>query len=252
MRIVELPPAEVRIFPNPDLLSRGAVDELTRVARQAVAARNRCTIALAGGSTPRALYSLLAADQQAGRNPLPWEKIHIFFGDERLVPAEHPDSNYRMARESLLARVPIPSGNVHRVETERGPEPAAAAYAAGLLETFAVPAGTWPSFDLILLGLGPDGHTASLFPGCQALDEQTLPVCATWVEKLNSHRITFTLPLINAAAEILFVTQGREKQPMLRNVLRGDPSGVIHPAQRVRPKQGRLLWMVDEAAAGAL
>ena len=249
MRTMELPPAEIRIFPEASLVCRAAVDEIVRLAASAIDQRGRFVMALAGGSTPRNVYSLLAEDHKAGLHLLSWDKVHVFFGDERPVPPDHPESNFRMAHETLLAHVPIPAGNIHRVEAERDPADAAAAYAAVIQTVFAVRPGEWPAFDLILLGMGPDGHTASLFPGSPALQERTLPVCANWVEKLKCHRITFTFPLINAAGEILFVAGGTDKAAMLRNILRGDPSGQTYPAQRVHPEPGRLLWMVDEGAA---
>jgi 6-phosphogluconolactonase len=252
MRTVSLPHAEVRILPDSAALSRAAADEFLRAARHAVDRSGRYTVALSGGSTPKAIFGLLAVDEAGGRITLAWDKVQAFFGDERHVPPDHLDSNYRMASEALLSKVPIPPANVHRVRAELDAARAAIEYESELRSVFGSRTGEIPRFDLIMLGMGPDGHTASLFPGSAALQERTSLVSANWVEKFNSHRITFTYPLLNAAAEIMFVAGGADKADMLRNVLRGDPSGGTYPAQDVRPASGRLLWLVDEAAASKL
>lgn len=252
MRTISLPHAEVRVLPDTTALSRAAADEFLRAARAANEKRARFTVALSGGSTPKAVFGLLAADEAAGRDKLFWDKVQIFFGDERHVPPDHPDSNYRMASEALLSKVPIPPANVHRIRAELDAAHAAAEYEHELRSVFGSRAGEIPRFDLIMLGMGPDGHTASLFPDSAALQEQTELVCANWVEKFNSHRLTFTYPLLNAAAEVMFVAGGADKADMLRHVLRGDPSGQTYPAQDVRPVSGQLLWLVDEAAASKL
>jgi 6-phosphogluconolactonase len=252
MRIVSIPHAEVRVLPDNPSLSRTAADEFLRAARGAIEQRGRFTVALSGGSTPKAIFGLLAADEATCRNQLPWDKVKVFFGDERHVPPDHPDSNYRMANEALLSKVPIPPGNVHRVRAELDAARAAVEYERELRSVFGSRGGEIPRFDLIMLGMGPDGHTASLFPDSTALRERTALVAATWVEKFTSHRITFTFPLVNAAAEVLFVAGGADKADMLFNVLRGDPSGQTYPAQGVRPVAGRLLWLVDEGAASRL
>jgi len=251
-RFIHLPHAEVRILPDTATMSRAAADEFQRCARTAIEKQNRFTVALSGGSTPKAIFQLLAADEASGLNALSWDKVQIFFGDERAVPPDHPDSNYRMAREALLSKVPIPPGNVHRVKSELEAAHAAAEYESELRSTFDLCAGETPRFDLIMLGMGPDGHTASLFPGTAALSERSALVAANWVEKLKNHRITFTFPLLNAAAEVMFVAGGADKTGMLRNVLLGDPSGQTYPSQDVRPAGGKLLWLVDEAAARLL
>ena len=252
MRVISLPHAEVRVLPDNAALSRTAADEFLRAAHAAIEQRARFTVALSGGSTPKTIFGLLAADEANGRDKLPWDKIHVFFGDERHVPPDHPDSNYRMASEALLSKVPIPPANIHRVRAELDAARAAVEYESELTSVFDSRAGKVPRFDLILLGMGPDGHTASLFPGSTALQERAALVTANWVEKFKSHRITFTYPLLNAAGEVLFVAGGADKADMLRNVLRGDPSGQTYPAEDVRPTSGRLLWLVDEAAAGEL
>jgi len=252
MRTIALPHAEVMVFPDAATVSRRVADEFQRAARAAIDAHGRFAVALSGGSTPRAIYSLLATDEKSADHLLPWDKIHIFFGDERHVPPDHPDSNFRMARETLLGAVPIPPANVHRVRAELDAPSAAATYEAEIRSVLGGRPGEVPRFDLILLGLGSDGHTASLFPGSAALAERTALVCATWVERLSSYRITFTFPFLNAAAEVLFVATGSDKAEIVGRVLRGDSSGQTYPAQRVRPDSGRLLWIIDEAAAGFL
>ena len=252
MRIVSLPHAEIRVLPDGAALSRAAADEFLRTARAAIEKRGRFAVALSGGSTPKAILGLLVADEATGHNKISWDKVQVFFGDERHVPPDHPDSNYRMASEALLSKVPIPPVNVHRVRAELDAARAAVEYESAIRTVLGSRAGEVPRFDLIMLGMGPDGHTASLFPGSTALGERTALVAATWVEKFKSHRITFTYPLLNAAAEVLFVAGGADKADMLRNVLRGDPSSQTYPAQDVRPASGTLLWLVDEAAASQL
>jgi len=244
---------EVKVWADALQLFRAAADEFTRAAREAIAARGRFCVALAGGTTPRGAYALLAEDD--ARRPaqcLPWDKVHFFFGDERRVPPSNPDSNYRMAREALFARIAVPEANIHRIEAELEPKEAADQYQELLQTFFALGPGELPRFDLVLLGMGPDGHTASLFPGTQALDETSRLVVANWVERLRTFRITLTFPVLNHAAEVLFLVSGADKAEMLRNVLQGDSSGAVYPAQRVRPDAGRLLWYADGAAAARL
>ena len=246
MRSISLPNAEVRVHPDAAALSQAAADEVRRAALAAVGARDRCAIALSGGSTPKAVYSTLAAKGPAG---FPWDRVHLFLGDERAVLADHAESNFRMVNEALLARVPIPADCVHRIRTELGAPRAAAEYEAEIRRVFGSAPGAFPRFDLVLLGLGTDGHTASLFPGSAGLEERSALVCANWVERLQAPRITLTFPVLNAAREVLFLVSGEEKSAVLRSVLRGNPSGRTYPAQLVRPAEGRLIWMVDEAAA---
>ncbi len=229
-------------------LFHAAAEELVLAARAAIGAQGRFTVALSGGSTPKALYSLLASNY-AG---FAWNRVFIFFGDERHIPPTDPDSNYRMANETLLTKIAIPSENVFRVPAEN-PDAAAAAleYETQIRRFFALKPGEFPRFDLILLGMGPDGHTASLFPDTAALDENSRLVVANWVAKFNTHRITFTFPVLNRAAEVMFLASGAEKADMVRQVLQGkNPSQF--PSQRVQPTDGKLLWLLDEAAAAKL
>jgi len=246
--ILRLPSAEVRIFPDTTALTRATAAEILRVGAESIAKRGRFDLALAGGSTPRGVYRLLA-EQHA--RALAWENVHLFFGDERHVPPAHPDSNYRMALESLLAN-PAICPQVHRIEAELPAKDAASRYEAELRTHFKAVPPAMPTFDLILLGLGIDGHTASLFPGTAALAERHRAVVATSVPQLATERITLTYPCINQAREILFLTAGADKATMLANILRGDPTGTTYPAQSIQPASGRLLWMTDEGAATAL
>jgi len=239
---------DLRISPDPATLFRAAADEFAGKALAAVRARGRFTLALAGGSTPKSLYSLLATN-----GSLPWEKTFFFFGDERHVPPDDPESNSRMAREALLSKIPVPAENVFRVPAENpDASQAAAAYEQTLREFFRPAAGAFPRFDLILLGLGPDGHTASLFPGSKALQEKSRWVVANWVEKFKTDRITLTLPVLNNAAVVVFLVSGSDKVSALAEVLQGNQPGDLFPSKLVRPSDGDLIWMVDQAAAAQL
>jgi 6-phosphogluconolactonase len=198
------------------------------------------------------LYALLA-DDASWRAQLPWEKMHFFWGDERHVPPDHPDSNYCMSYEAMLSKVPIPTANIHRIKGEYpSAEQAATEYEYTLREFFPVPSSRFPRFDLVLLGMGQDGHTASLFPGTDALHEQRRWVVANWVEQLKTYRLTLTLPVLNTAACAIFLVSGAEKADMLRVVLEADAHSTQFPAQLIRPTHGRVLWFIDEAAARLL
>jgi 6-phosphogluconolactonase len=239
---------EVRILNTPADLFQAAAAEFSRLADQAVRAHGRFRVALSGGSTPRSLYALLAG----GAVPsIPWGNICIFFGDERHVPPDHPESNYRMANEALLSKVPLRPENVFRVPAEeKDAAVAAGAYQKTLVSFFGLKPAEFPRFDLVLLGMGADGHTASLFPGSRALEERTRLVVANWVEKFKSERITMTFPVINHAAFVMFMVSGPDKAQPLHAVLENDASDL--PSKRVRPDNGRLLWLADRVAAAAL
>jgi len=215
-----------------------------------VRANGRFTVALSGGSTPRSLFSLLAT---TFRDQLPWDKMFFFWGDERHVPPDHPESNYRMAYEALLSKVPVPAENVFRVPAEiPDANQAAADYEQTLRKFFQLSPGAFPRFDLILLGMGPDGHTASLFPGTSALQEKSRLVVANWVEKFKAYRITFTLPVLNNAAVVTFLVGGPDKAETVREVLEGTQPAELFPSKLIHPTNGRLMWMLDQAAAAAL
>jgi 6-phosphogluconolactonase len=242
------------IFASPDLLADAAADEFFRRALRKSNHGGAFHCALSGGSTPRLLFEQLA--NQGARIQLPpnfWDSVQFFWGDERDVPPDHPDSNYGAARKVLLDRITIPAQNIHRIRPESGGAVLAAAkYEREMKRLFALPEGELPRFDLIFLGMGEDGHTASLFPDSQALDESTHLVTAPWIAKLNCYRITFTLPVINHAACVIFLISGAGKAKVLRQVLSAEPSSTRVPAQSVRPSHGDLLWLVDRAAASEI
>ena len=247
MRRLRLGKAHVEIWANQSALATRAAELFAETARQATAARSRFMVALSGGSTPRALYELLAGEVYAPR--IPWDETHVFWSDERCVTPDSEESNYRMAYESLLARVNIPEGQVQRLHGEDEPQKAALDYERILEEEFKE---TPPRFDLILLGMGEDGHTASLFPDSPALDDHQHLVKAVFVEKLNAHRLTMTLRTINASHSVMFLVSGEAKAETLRAIMEGEKDGHRYPAQMVEPAGGELVWLVDEAAARAL
>ena len=241
---------EIRTLTTPQELFAAAAEEVVRAATEAVAERGRFTIVLSGGSTPKSLFNLLATN---ARTVLPWDRMFFFWGDERHVPPTDPDSNYKMAEETMLSKIPVPAGNVFRIAAEN-PDAAAAAdtYEKTLQKFFALEPGQFPRFDLILLGMGPDGHTASLFPGSAGLQEKSRLVIANWVEKFKTSRLTFTLPVLNAAACVTFLVSGTDKAPALHAVLEGDAPGEQYPSKLVRPVDGKLIWLIDRAAASEL
>lgn len=234
-----------QIFKDAKELARGAARYFVAKSNEAMAENGRFTVALSGGSTPKLLYELLADPKEPFRNQTQWDKIDFFWSDERHVPPDHPESNYRMAHEALLSRVPVSKERIHRVASENpDAEEAARAYE----ETVKIVSGeTLPQLDLILLGLGPDGHTASIFPGSEVLQETERLVAAPWVEKFKTHRITMTLPLLNNGKSVLFLVSGAEKAQIVKEVFKGDAEK--YPAQAVKPVSGESLWLLDEAAA---
>lgn len=244
--------SEVDIIICRDLgdLSRRAGLEFVRLANEFVSSSGRFVVALSGGSTPKGLYSLLSMPEF--RNQIPWPQVHFFWGDERCVPPNHRDSNYGLAYERLISRVPIPGENVYRIKGEEDPQIAAFDYEKALRKFFALSARDLPRFDLIFLGLGEDGHTASLFPGSEVLPEKRRLVCAAYVKSLKSNRLTLTLPVLNHAANVFFLVAGEDKASALRDVLHGKNNPCLLPAQGISPKKGRLVWFVDEAAASLL
>ena len=243
----------IRVVADAAAVAREAAGALQHAVAAAVAARGRAAVALSGGSTPRRLLALLADADQPYRAALPWHALHLFWGDERHVPPDHADSNYRMTREALLDSGLVPEANVHRVPAE-DPDAghAAGRYQAELAAFFAPAPGALPRFDVVLLGMGADGHTASLFPGTDALDETEKWVTATYVEKFSAHRITLSFPVINAARQVLFLVTGADKAETLAAVLEGARRPKELPSQSVRPAPGDLVWLVDGAAARGL
>jgi 6-phosphogluconolactonase len=246
--------SDVQIYPDSAALARAAAERIVSLAGDAIGVRGRFSMGLSGGSTPRALYTLLASKEVAPR--IDWAQVHVFWGDERCVPPDDSESNYRMARETLLDHVPLSESNVHRMRGEIDPGQAAADYEQVLRSFFRRSAGpknlAQPRFDLLLLGMGDDGHTASLFPGTAALHERTRWVVENHVEKLDAWRITLTAPVINAAATVIFLVSGEAKAATLRAVLKGPHQPEKYPSQLVRPEHGDLIWMVDTGAAALL
>lgn len=240
--------SEIRVFAGAVELRRAAAEAIARAAERSVAERGRFTWALSGGSTPRDLYHLLASGSY--RHRLPWHAIHFFWGDERHVPPDHPESNFRLAREAMLDAVPVPRDNVHRIRAEEpDARKAAADYESALRSFFALAPGEWPRFDLVLLGLGRDGHTASLFPGSDAVRERERLVMAPWLESQRSFRITLTPPVLNHACRAMFLVSGEEKAEAVRAAIEGARDPERCPAQVV---EGNRLWMLDGAAARLL
>lgn len=237
----------IEVYPDLESLSRAAAALLVRQANLAVAARGRFSVALAGGATPRRTYELLAAPPLAYRAP--WDRMHVFWGDERCVPLTDSRSNARMAKEAWLDRVPIPGNQIHPMNCAPDPAAAARQYEAQLREFFA---GQPPILDLVILGLGQDGHTASLFPGTAVLAEAERWAAAVYLAESGLHRVTLTAPLINQAAVVAFLVAGGAKAGVLREVLHGPRDPGRLPAQLIRPQNGELLWLADLAAAGSL
>lgn len=247
-------PAPLRIFENPEGVAEAGCREFCTRAKQAIERGQIFTCVLSGGSTPRLLFEKLA--QPATLAFLPagvWRSVHFFWGDERDVPPDHPESNYRTARQALLSRIDIPEPNIHRIRPEVGSaDRAAEEYEEELVRFFHLRKGEFPCFDLVYLGMGEDGHTASIFPYSPDLRENARLVAAPWVERLNTRRITLTLPVINRAACVVFLVAGRQKAVRLREVLHGAPDPQRLPAQQVRPLTGELLWLADRAAASEI
>jgi 6-phosphogluconolactonase len=259
IKIIQEPHAQVRVYRDSDEVALKAARRFARLADQYVVGCGRFAVALSGGSTPRAMNSLLAAPPFL--ETVPWPSIFFFWGDERCVSPDHEDSNYRMAQESLLSKVPVPEGNIFRTPAENpDPERAAEEYEATLRDFFlrvaprtsTAPLPNVPRFDLVLLGMGPDGHTASLFPNTTALHADDRIVVANYVDKLKAHRITLTPRTINNARNVTFMATGEDKAEPLKQVLEGSYQPDTYPSQLIHPQNGSLLWMVDEAAASLL
>jgi 6-phosphogluconolactonase len=258
-RMLNKPGAQVRVYRDSDELALKAARHFARLADQYCIGCDRFTVALSGGSTPRKMFSILA--EEPFLDTVPWSSIYFFWGDERCVPPDHPDSNYLMARETLLSKVPVPNENIFRVPAENpDPNRAAEEYAETLTQFFlarasksaTAPLTSVPRFDLVLLGMGPDGHTASLFPHTSALQNEEDMVAANFVEKFNAYRITLTAKTINNARNVTFVVAGADKAEALKDVIEGSYQPEVYPSQLIRPRNGTLLWMVDEAAAALL
>jgi 6-phosphogluconolactonase len=240
---------QVIVVADAKMLARRSAEIIVNYLSTCLEKRDRFTIVLSGGSTPHYLYTLLATETPFKDN-IPWDQVHFFWGDERHVPPDHRESNYRMAQDAIFSRVSIPSANIHRVAGE-GPNAIkiASAYEDELRCFFNLKMGQVPRFDCILLGMGSDGHTASLFPATTALDDHTHLVMANWVQSHQAYRITFTPTVINNARLVIFLVSGKDKADMLNRVLNTNTSDNGYPAQLIRPSRGKLLWIVDRAAA---
>ena len=242
---------EVRVVSDEAALHTVAAAEVATALADAVRERGQASLVLSGGSTPRGVYAALASGEDLPA-AVPWSKTHIFWGDERHVPPDHPDSNFRMANESLLAHVAIPAGHVHRIAAELADPALAAARYEKIVREVLGPADGTPRFDVVLLGLGADGHVASLFPNSPALMPDAPLVAAPFVASQNAHRITMTLPLVNGARVVIGLVSGTGKATAVREVLQPRPDTPVLPGRLVEPQDGRLLWLLDRAAATQL
>jgi 6-phosphogluconolactonase len=242
----------VKVFDHCSEIASYAANEVAGIANEAASTRGAFTIALAGGSTPKMLYALLA-EHPTLRTSLPWDKMEVFFGDERHVGPGHPDSNFQMATDAMLSKVPLNSEQIHRIKGEYpDTAQAAAEYELEIRRIFKLQPGAFPRFDVLLLGMGNEGHTLSLFPGTRALHETQRVVTRNWVGKLYTERITLTAPAANAAANVLFMVTGSDKAPALKAVLEGPQEPEQLPAQMILPENGKLSWLVDTAAGSML
>ncbi|MGA3065756.1 MAG: 6-phosphogluconolactonase [Tepidisphaeraceae bacterium] len=236
---------EIQVVPDASALAQAAAEQILAIAPIAARERGVFSIALSGGSTPKILFELLASD--SWRNRFDWNTWEIYFGDERCVPPDHPDSNYRMARLALLDRVPLDPAKIHRMKGEADPQEAAKEYGQLLKQKFGD-----DGLDLILLGMGDDGHTASLFPGTAALAEKEHRCVANFVPKLGVWRLTFSAPFINRARQVIALISGAAKAQRLERVLQGPRDPTNLPIQMIQPTSGKLLWLLDAPAAGMM
>lgn len=239
---------DLRLFPSAGDLALGSAEMIVEYLNEDIHRLGSASFVLSGGLTPRTVYDMLASPSLVSK--VDWSRVHLFWGDERCVPSNAPESNYRMAEESLLGNLALPDRNIHRIHTEHPPQIAATEYETEIRAHFGLRAKELPEFTVVLLGLGPEGHTASLFPGSSAVAEKARLVMVVYVEVLQASRITLTLPVINNARTILFLVSGRAKAGILREVLEDDTPR--YPAQLVQPTNGRLFWCVDAEAASVL
>lgn len=239
--------ARVETFDSPNLLAERASELFLSAARRAIEQQGRFTVALSGGESPLPLFGKLA--DKAADSGIDWTKVHFFWADERCVPPDHPDSNFHLAHDLLLSRLPSPGAVIHRIKGELPPEDGAQAYREDLRAIF--PSGNLPEFDQIWLGIGKDGHTASLFPGNDRGKSADNPACAVYVESLRSHRVTLTLPTINSARQVFFIATGEAKAEVVTRILERSADARF-PASLVDPAAGSVTWLLDREAAGLL
>lgn len=239
-----------RVFSTPAEVARAAAELFTSSILDAASARGVARIAISGGTTPKAMFALLATDPFVKR--IPWEKLDLYWVDERCVGPEDADSNYRMTREALLSKVPLPAERIHRIEGELEPEEAAARYEAAIRNGFRLEGAETPTFDLVLLGMGDDGHTASLFPHTEALNDMTHIAVANHVPQKDTWRVTLTWPVINQGRKVAFLIEGAAKTQVLHEVFEGPYQPETYPSQIIRPASGELTLLLDAAAAAKL
>jgi 6-phosphogluconolactonase len=241
-----------RISSTPAEVAKAAAELFTSAALKAAETRGLARIAISGGTTPKAMFALLADPSQPFIKQVPWDKLDLYWVDERCVPPDHADSNYRMTKEALLSKVPLPAERIHRMEGELDPEIAAARYESTIRNSFKLEGAETPTFDLILLGMGDDGHTASLFPHTEGLNDLSHIVIANHVSQKDTWRITLTSPVINQGREVAFLIEGTAKAQVLHEVLQGPYQPETYPSQIIRPASGKLTFLLDSAAASKL
>jgi len=244
---------EYRVYDGADALSRAAAEHFLETAQAVVASRGKARIAVSGGRTPKTTFELMANPGERYLKAMPWEKLELDWVDERCVPPDHPDSNYRMTREAMLSKVPLKPEQVFRIEGEFPPDEAAARYESAIRGQFRLEGAEVPRFDVLALGMGDDGHTASLFPHTDALHEMTRIAVANHVpQQKESWRVTLTQPVIVEAAEVFFLIEGKAKADPLHRVLQGPYDPETLPSQLIQPKSGKLLFLLDKDAAALL
>ena len=241
------PRPNILVFPSPEALAEHAAERIAGIMKNSVRERGVCSITLSGGESPLQIYRILGSDRF--KDGIPWEAVHVFFGDERMVPPDNPQSNYGAARRELFSRISLPEKNIHRLRGELPPEEAVRLYRDELFSEFHE---RIPRFDCILLGVGEEGHTASLFPGSDLLREGEHPFAAAFIAKLNAWRATITVPVINRGRDVLFIVSGSRKAVIVNRILELDRPSSEFPASYVRPERGTLTWMLDAGAAGMI
>lgn len=246
--VIENPNCQIEVLSDLEAISHRAAEMFVTMSKSCIASQGKFSAAISGGSTPRRLYALLSSDRY--RNEVHWHSVHFFWVDERCVPKEHEESNFKTAFDTLLSKVPIPDGNINRIKGEEDPERAARDYEKDIRQFFRR-AGL-PMFDLVILGMGEDGHTASLFPGSKLLEEAKRLAVPIYLDPPHRNRITLTLPVLNNAVQILFLVAGRPKAAVLSEILREGERKKRFPAGRIHPVNGSMIWLIDQQAAAAL
>jgi 6-phosphogluconolactonase len=241
-----------RVLPTPEGTAQAAAQLFSDATGRAVAARGLARIAISGGSTPKSMFALLADPAGPFLKQVPWDKLDLYWVDERCVPPDNAESNYRMTNETLLSKVPLPAEQIHRMEGELDPEVAAARYESTIRNTFKLEGAETPTFDLVLLGMGDDGHTASLFPHTDALNEMSHIVVPNHVPQKDTWRITLTWPVINQGREVAFLIEGQAKTQVLHDVFLGPYQPETYPSQLISPASGQLTLLLDSVAAAKL